>query len=84
LRAQFGTGNSQKFFAELPICYVYTTGQDSTNSSDPYIANYRVKVRPKTGYSYVVYDEDGTHPDYGKSNIFEIVFEKFINGYYIE
>lgn len=78
LRAQFGTGQNPKYFAEIPICYVFSNTNNGGNS------NFRIKVKPKTGYNYVVYAEDGTHPDYGKSNTFEIILEKLQKEYYVE
>ena len=51
-------------FAECPINYVYT------------IEGYRIKIKPKTGFKYVVYKEDGTRPEYDSSKPFEIIIEK--------
>ena len=45
VRAQYGQNQDLKYFAELPICFVKTGGSDQ----------YRIKVKPKTGYSYVIY-----------------------------
>lgn len=73
VRAQYGQGQDLKYFAQLPICYV------KTNNSD----QYRLKVKPQTGYSYVIYKQDGTNPQY--DNVpFEIIIEKKVNGIYIE
>jgi len=54
---------SVDYMAEYPVCYVYTNG------------NYRIKIKPKTGFKYVVYQEDGTRPDYDNQP-FELVVEK--------
>lgn len=54
---------SSDYMAEYPICYVYTNG------------NYRIKVKPKTGFKYVVYQEDGTRPDYDNQP-FELIVER--------
>lgn len=73
VRAQYGQGQDLKYFAQLPICYV------KTNNSD----QYRLKVKPQTGYSYVIYKQDGTNPQY--DNVpFEIILQKKVNGIYIE
>ena len=52
-------------FAECPINYVYINK-----------AGYRIKIKPKTGFKYVVYKEDGTRPEYDNSKPFEIIVEK--------
>lgn len=73
VRAQYGQGQDLKYFAQLPICYVKTGQSDQ----------YRLKVKPQTGYTYVVYKQDGTNPQY--DNVpFEIIIQKKINGIYIE
>lgn len=54
---------SVDYMAEYPVCYVYTNGE------------YRIKIKPKTGFKYIVYQEDGTKPDYD-SQPFELVVEK--------
>lgn len=72
VRAQNGTGNNIKYFAQYPICFSYLNNN-----------NYRFKVRPKTGFKYVVYAQDGTSPDYDKTLPFEIVVEEY-KGYYIQ
>lgn len=73
VRAQYGQGQDLKYFAQLPICYVKTNNTDQ----------YRLKVKPRTGYTYVVYKQDGTNPQY--DNVpFEIIIQKKINGIYIE
>jgi len=66
IRAQYGTGNDSKYFAEYPICFVYLTKGNR---------NYRLKVKPKTGFKYVVYAEDGSSPDYDNTLPFEIIIE---------
>ena len=67
IRAQQGTGNNPKYFAEYPICYNFiNTG------------NYRFKVKPKTGFKYAVYAEDGTSPNYDNTMPFEIIIQQFL------
>lgn len=56
---------SVDYMAEYPICYVYTKG------------NYRIKIKPKTGFKYVVYQQDGTRPDYDNQP-FELIVEQRI------
>lgn len=68
IRAQKNTsGNSGdlKYYAEIPICTEFVNG-----------ANYRLRVRPKTGFSYAVYLEDGSRPDYDNTMPFEVIVEK--------
>ena len=73
VRAQYGQNQDLKYFAELPICFVKTGQSDQ----------YRLKVKPRTGYTYVVYKQDGTNPQYDKVP-FEIIIQKKVNGIYIE
>lgn len=76
IRAQYGTGTGQnalKYFAECPVCTEFV------NSN-----NYRLKIRPKTGFQYAVYLEDGTRPDYDNTMPFEIVVQKYESNYWIE
>lgn len=73
LRASYGKDSEPKYYAELPINYINIRRGD-----------YRIKVRQKTGFIYVVYDNDGTHPQYDNSKPFEIVLEKKQGDYYIE
>ena len=68
------SGNySVDYMAEYPICYVYT---EKIND-----INYRIKIKPKTGFKYVVYQQDGTRPDYD-SQPFELRVQKLIEGTY--
>lgn len=74
IRAQHGTGQDQndlKYFAECPICTEFVTN-----------ANYRLKIKPKTGFQYVVYSEDGTRPDYDNNLPFEIIVQHFDGTYW--
>ena len=69
IRAQHGTGTDQndlKYFAECPVCTEFVTN-----------ANYRLKIKPKTGFQYAIYLEDGTRPDYDNSLPFEIIVQYF-------
>ena len=77
VRGQYGKGYGSgaiKYYAQMPICTQYITSSTI----------YRLKVRPKTGYKYVVYTSDGTSPDYDNSLPFEIVVEKYNSGYFEE
>lgn len=73
VRAQQGTGNEQKYFAEYPVCYNFISSE-----------NYRFKVRPKTGFKYVVYAEDATSPNYDNTMPFEIIVQKLDDDNYYE
>lgn len=66
VRAQNGTENNIKYFAQYPICFSYLNVQ-----------NYRFKIKPKTGFKYVVYAEDGTLPDYDNTLPFEVIVQKY-------
>lgn len=73
IRAQYGTGGNQndlKYYAEYPVCTQFC------------VTNYRIKVKPKTGFQYVIYDQDGTNPKYDNSLPFEIIVEKLVNSYW--
>ena len=75
IRAQYGTGNDSgdlRYYAQIPICTNYIKNGD-----------YRIKVKPKTGFSYVVYNSDGTSPDYDNTMPFEIIVEKLVGQYYM-
>jgi len=64
IRGQYGTGSEQgnlKYFAEYPICTEFVKN------------GFRLKIKPKTGFKYVVYSEDGTRPDYDNTLPFEII-----------
>lgn len=68
IRAQKNTGGNSgdlKYYAEIPICTEFVSG-----------ANYRLRVRPKTGFSYAVYLEDGSRPDYDNTMPFEVIVEQ--------
>lgn len=73
IRCQYGLGKNDetKYYAEYPICYQYI--KDDVNQT-----NYRIKVKPKTGFKYVTYASDGTRPDYDNSKPFEIIVEKHV------
>ena len=67
IRAQYGGGRSQNslsYFAQYPVCTEFLNSK-----------KYRLKVKPKTGFKYVVYLEDGTRPDYDNSLPFEIIVQ---------
>lgn len=64
IRASYTNGQIQQY-AQYPICYEYLIS-----------ANYRIKVKPKTGFKYAVYQEDGTAPEYDNTLPFEIIVEK--------
>ena len=65
-----------KSYAEKPICFNYI------RNSSGNIANWRVKIKPKTGFQYVTYEDDGTRPDY-RTTSFEIQVQRYNSeGYY--
>ena len=64
IRANYTNGQIQQY-AQYPICYEYLIS-----------ANYRIKVKPKTGFKYAVYQEDGTAPEYDNTLPFEIIVEE--------
>lgn len=68
VRAQKGTENDIKYFAQYPICFNYLNGDANEG--------YRFKIKPKTGFKYVIYTEDGTLPNYDKTLPFEIIVQK--------
>lgn len=47
-----------KNYVEKPICY------NVIKSSENNLALYRIKLKAKTGFQYVVYSDDGTRPEY--------------------
>lgn len=68
IRAQKSLGGESgelKYFAQLPICTQFVTSP-----------KYRLRVRPKTGFSYAVYLEDGSRPDYDNTMPFEVIVEE--------
>lgn len=74
IRGQYGTGSDQnalKYFAEYPVCTEFVN------------TGYRLKIKPKTGFQYAVYLEDGTRPDYDNTMPFEVIVQK-ANGSYWE
>lgn len=74
IRAQQGSGNDTlKYYAEYPICINFLQNIKS---------HYRFKIKPKTGFKYVVYASDGTSPNYDNTLPFEIIVEKFDDKYY--
>ena len=69
-------GGDIKNYAEMPICYNFVK-----NGQSDMLANWRVKIKPKTGFQYVVYAEDGTRPDY-RTSPFELQVQHLINDQY--
>lgn len=75
IRGQYREGKESgdlKYFAEIPICTEFVASGE-----------YRIKIRPKTGFKYVVYSEDGTRPDYDNTLPFEIFLQTLEGQYYI-
>ncbi len=72
-------GNVLKYYAEFPINVQYAIDR-----------TYRFKLRPRSGYKYVVYASDCTSPDYDNTLPFEVFVETYEepegaeNGYFIE
>lgn len=78
IRGQSGTGSDQndlKYFAEYPVCTEFVNMEDT---------GYRLKIKPKTGFQYAVYLEDGTRPDYDNTMPFEIIVQKANDSSYWE
>ena len=75
VRVQHGTGDDLRNYAEYPICVNQVVAKEFDNSSN--FIPYRFKIRPKTGFNYVVYAEDGTSPDYDNTLPFEAVVELY-------
>lgn len=61
VRAVFTNNVGTKYYAEYPICYVYTV-----NNTD------RIRIKKGTGYTYIVYDEAGRLPRYNGTNNFTV------------
>ena len=74
IRAHYKNGDLNQY-AEYPICYNYLVSN----------SGYRFKIKPKTGFKYAVYQEDGTSPQYDNTLPFEVIVELRDNdtGYYI-
>lgn len=72
-------GDVLKYYAEFPINVQYAIDR-----------TYRFKLRPRSGYKYVVYASDCTSPDYDNTLPFEVFVETYEepegaeNGYFIE
>ena len=75
IRAQY-KGDDINHYAEYCVCYNYLNNWAGSK--------YRFKIKPKTGFSYVVYQQDGTRPQYDNTMPFEIVVEKLNNSNYYE
>ena len=73
IRAQYGTGNDLKYYAECPICTEFINSEKQ---------QYRIRIKPKTGFKYVVYAEDGTRPDYDNTLPFELILEEYVGASY--
>lgn len=74
VRAHYKNGDLNQY-AEYPICYNYLVSN----------SGYRFKIKPKTGFKYAVYQEDGTSPQYDNTLPFEVIVELRNNGtgYYV-
>lgn len=70
VRARYDDGEF-KYYAEFPISYEQVEGFQK-----------RLRIKPKTGFEYVVYSQDGTRPDYDNRYPFEIIVEDYIDGGY--
>lgn len=57
-------------YAEYPICYNYFEDLQSNS-------NYRFKIKPKTGFKYAVYQQDGTSPQYDNTLPFEVIIQVY-------
>lgn len=68
------TINGLDYFAEYPICTHHTIEE-----------KVRLKIRPKTGFKYVVYSEDGASPNYDNTLPFEAIAEQWVDsGYWVQ
>lgn len=74
VRAHYKNGVLNQY-AEYPICYNYLVSNNG----------YRFKIKPKTGFKYAVYQEDGTSPQYDNTLPFEVIVElrNSSTGYYV-
>ena len=65
LRATFKPVNTQlTYYAQYPLCYVYSRS-----------LNHRIKLKSDSGFTYVVYSENGSNPRYDGNNQFTVVFQ---------
>ena len=64
IRGQYNSEDGLRYFAEYPVCTQFVE------------SGYRLKIRPKSGFKYAVYLEDGTRPDYDNTLPFEVVIQK--------
>lgn len=64
VRVLYKNGNLNQY-AEYPICYNYFVDN----------SNYRFKIKPKTGFKYAVYQQDGTSPQYDNTLPFEVIIQ---------
>ena len=68
IEAQYS--NDYKYYADLPISSIIQRG----------INEYKVVIKPNTGFRYVTYKNDGTKPSYKKGDPFEInIYKTIIN-----
>ncbi len=66
IEAQYSNG--YKYYADLPISSIIQRG----------INEYKVVIKPNTGFRYVTYQNDGTKPSYKKGDPFEVNIYKII------
>lgn len=68
IEAQYSNG--YKYYADLPISSIIQRG----------INEYKVVIKPNTGFRYVTYQNDGTKPSYRKGDPFEVnIYKTIIN-----
>ena len=68
IEAQYSNG--YKYYADLPISSIIQRG----------INEYKVVIKPNTGFKYVTYQNDGTKPSYKKGDPFEVnIYKTIIN-----
>lgn len=68
IEAQYSNG--YKYYADLPISSIIQRG----------INEYKVVIKPNTGFRYVTYQNDGTKPSYKKGDPFEVnIYKTIIN-----
>ena len=61
------TTNNSKYYADLPV----TTIVENYDNN-----KYRVNLKPETGFKFVTYNSDGSHPKWNDRLSFEIYIEK--------
>ena len=66
--------DNKKYNATLQLCLatIYSTSFDSSHLSD---YSNRIYLKNNCGFQYVIYENDGTRPQYNDANPFEFINE---------